>query len=83
MEEDTKSMKVDVKNVKEEFKAATLKTAYLTQQLKTASAKLEKLKATLGKASSLHAFLQLNEAVVDEGWQDDLLQPGMVLVCTL
>ena len=71
-------MKESILDVTKEFQEAEAHATQLQQKLTLESAKLEKLKATLGmSSSSLIAYLQLNEFVVEELKDDDLLKQGM------
>lgn len=65
-----------IKNIHKNYENAKEKTAVLLQQLTAKATILEKLKAKVGIATSLSAFLQLNELSDEEEEEDDLLKEG-------
>lgn len=76
--QDGKIMKEAIKNIKIKFEQAKIRTAKLLKELTARATKLEKLKAKIGTATSLSAFLQLNEVSSDEEDEEELLQQGTV-----
>ncbi|XP_023932047.1 dynein heavy chain 5, axonemal-like isoform X1 [Lingula anatina] len=72
--EDGKIMKEAIKNIKEKYENAKIRTSNLLRSLTLKATVLEKLKARIGMATSLSAFLQLNEVSSDEEDEEELLQ---------
>ena len=75
---DSRIMKENIRNIREKYEDSKKKTASLLTQLTLRATVLEKLKAKVGEATSLSAFLQLNELSSDEEDEDDLLKPGQI-----
>ena len=69
-------MKESIKTINQKFEEARVKTADLLVQLTAKATLLEKLKAKVGVANALSAFLQLNELSEDDEETDDLLVQG-------
>ena len=69
-------MKENIKGVSKEFEDAKEKTASLMSTLTHRATVVEKLKAKVGIATSLSAFLQLNELSDEEEEEEDLLKEG-------
>ena len=73
---DAKTTRFAIKNITANFENAKVQTAQLLQKLTARATVLEKLKAKVGIATSLSAFLQLNELSDEEEEEDDLLKEG-------
>ena len=73
---DAKSMKESIHKIQGEYVEARNQTAGLMKTLTKRSTVLEKLKARVGHATSLSAFLRLNELSDEEEEEDDLLKEG-------
>ena len=73
---DAETMRSDIQMRTHEYEDACAKTRNLMKQLTHKATILEKLKAKVGMATSLSAFLQLNELSDEEVEEDDLLQEG-------
>ena len=69
-------MKENIKGVSKEFEEAKEKTTTLMTTLTQRATTLEKLKAKVGIATALSAFLQLNELSDEEEEDEDLLKEG-------
>ena len=75
---DASNMKDQIKTITSNFENAKSKTAKLLLQLIRHATVLEKLKALGGIATSLSAFLQLNELSDEEEEEDNLLEEGQM-----
>ena len=73
---DSRGMKESIKTINQKFEEAKIKTADLLVELTAKATLLEKLKAKVGVANALSAFLQLNELSEEEEETDDLLKQG-------
>ena len=81
---DARKMKENIKGVSKEFEEAKEKTSTLMTTLTQRATTLEKLKAKVGIATALSAFLQLNELSDEEEEDEDLLKEGeRCSVCSL
>ncbi len=69
-------MKTSIQETGEKYERAKQNVVDLLNQLMASATTLEKLKAKVGMANSLSAFLQLNEVSDTEGEGDDLLLQG-------
>jgi dynein heavy chain len=76
---DVRKMKESIKGVSKEFEEAKEKTSTLMSTLTQRATVLEKLKAKVGIATALSAFLQLNELSDEEEEEEDLLKEGELL----
>jgi len=74
---DASHMKQSIRKINQKFDEAKEKTADLMQKLTAKATVLEKLKARIGMATALSAFLQLNELSDEEPEEDDLLKEGL------
>ena len=74
---DAESMRGEIQMRTHEYDDACVKTKQLMKELTHKATILEKLKAKVGMATSLSAFLQLNELSDEEVEEDDLLQEGL------
>ena len=72
-------MKQSIRKIIQQFEEAKEKTAGLMHKLTAKATVLEKLKARIGMATALSAFLQLNELSDQEPEEDDLLKEGMLV----
>ena len=73
---DASNMKQSIKKINKKYDEARIKTAKLLSQLTGRATILEKLKARIGMATALSAFLQMNELSDEEEEDDDLLREG-------
>ena len=73
---DAKNMKEQIKNITNKFERSKEKTAGLLVKLTNKATVLEKLKARGGVATSLSAFLQMNELSDEDEEDDHLLEEG-------
>ncbi len=76
---DGKKMKGSIKSLSKDSELAKEKTTNLLGQLTGRATVLEKLKAKVGIATSLSAFLQLNELSDEEEEDDGLLEEGKLM----
>ena len=73
---DARKMRESIRSRTSEFEGARERAANLMNTLTHKATSLEKLKARVGMATSLSAFLQLNELSDEELEEDDLLLEG-------